>query len=120
MSRSQLSGRDPATGQGILLSIENGKIALVESLDAVDQPWISAGLVDLQVNGYRGFDANGADVCAGTISQLARALLATGVTTFAPTVCTSFWPRHAAPARFNCPGMRSRSRCGRMHPFHPC
>jgi len=89
VSRSQLSGRNPATGQGVLLSIEDGKIVHVESLDAIDQPWISAGLVDLQVNGYRGFDVNGPEVCAGTTSQLARALLATGVTTFAPTVCTS-------------------------------
>ncbi len=89
MSRIRLSGRDPATGRGVLLSIENGKIVLVESMDAADQSWISSGLVDLQVNGYRGFDVNSSDVCANTVSLLARALLATGVTTFAPTVCTS-------------------------------
>jgi N-acetylglucosamine-6-phosphate deacetylase len=89
VSRIRLSGRDPATGRGVLLSIENGKIVFVEPVDAADQPWISAGLVDLQVNGYRGFDLNSSDVCANTVSQLARTLLATGVTTFAPTVCTS-------------------------------
>jgi N-acetylglucosamine-6-phosphate deacetylase len=89
VSRIRLSGRDPSTGRGVLLSIENGKIVLVESQDAADQPWISAGLVDLQVNGYRGFDVNSSDVSAKAVSQLARALLATGVTTFAPTVCTS-------------------------------
>ena len=89
MSRLQLSGQDPTTGRGVPLSIENGRIALVESVDAADQPWISAGLVLLQVNGYHGFDVNDPAVCAETVSQLARALLATGVTTFTPTVCTS-------------------------------
>lgn len=89
MSRTQVAGRDPATGRGVMVTIEEGSIALVEPTDATSGPWISAGLVDLQVNGYFGLDLNGNDPSAETVSKLARALLATGVTSFAPTVITA-------------------------------
>jgi N-acetylglucosamine-6-phosphate deacetylase len=81
-------GRDPATGHGIRITIEDSKIVLIEPADTADPLWISAGLVDLQVNGYLGFDVNETEMCAETVSKLTRALLVTGVTTFAPTVCT--------------------------------
>jgi N-acetylglucosamine-6-phosphate deacetylase len=89
VSRKQLSGRDPATGAGVQLTIENGIILNIATAETFDDVWISAGLVDLQVNGYRGLDINGPDLRPEVVSQLTRALLATGVTAFAPTVCTA-------------------------------
>ncbi len=89
MSRTQVLGREPATGQGVIVTIEEGMIRLVESTDEPSDLWISSGLVDLQVNGYFGLDLNGPDPTAKTVSELARALLSTGVTSFAPTVITS-------------------------------
>lgn len=89
MSKQQLCGRDAATGCQSLVTIEEDIILQIESTDEPSDLWISSGLVDLQVNGYCGLDLNGPDLTAKTVSELTRALLATGVTTFVPTVITS-------------------------------
>jgi N-acetylglucosamine-6-phosphate deacetylase len=89
VSRTQVLGREPVTGRVVMVTIEEDMILLVEPTDAPSDLWISAGLVDLQVNGYFGLDLNGHDPSAKTVSNLARALLATGVTSFAPTLITS-------------------------------
>lgn len=47
------------------------------------------GLVDLQVNGYAGYDVNADDVDVDTVAGLTRALWAQGVTTYLPTVITA-------------------------------
>ena len=44
---------------------------------------ISAGLVDLQVNGFAGIDFNSGHVTAAEIDHALEAMLATGVTTCA-------------------------------------
>lgn len=47
------------------------------------------GLIDLQVNGYAGFDVNADDITSDTIIALTRALWAEGVTTYLPTIITA-------------------------------
>ncbi len=47
------------------------------------------GLVDLQVNGYRGVDFSGADLNEETLTQACDELLAAGTTAFLPTLITS-------------------------------
>ena len=89
MSQEKILGRDLVTGDSILVTVENDTIVAIESSDKAAELWISAGLVDLQVNGYLGMDLNGPDLTPGTVSKLARALLGTGVTTFAPTLITA-------------------------------
>jgi N-acetylglucosamine-6-phosphate deacetylase len=89
VSEQYLTGRDPATGRAIMVTIQDGRIVRIGLLETPCDLWISAGLVDLQVNGYLGLDLNGYDCRAETVSKLTRALLATGVTTFAPTVITA-------------------------------
>jgi N-acetylglucosamine-6-phosphate deacetylase len=69
--------------------MEDGMIASIEEHDGPCDLWISAGLIDLQVNGYAGLDVNGEDVTPKTIIGLVHAVLATGVTSFAPTVITA-------------------------------
>ena len=54
-----------------------------------EEPLSGPGLVDLQVNGYRGFDVNSDDVTSETIVELTRALWREGVTTFLPTIITA-------------------------------
>lgn len=58
---------------------------------AVDDaaPFLSAGFVDLQVNGYAGHDLNAGVPSRETLEQLARHLLRAGVTCFAPTLITA-------------------------------
>ncbi|GAB3812288.1 N-acetylglucosamine-6-phosphate deacetylase [Tessaracoccus terricola] len=57
------------------------------------------GLVDLQVNGYRGIDVNAPDVDAGTVGALTRALWEVGTTTYLPTIITAPEPRILASIR---------------------
>lgn len=58
---------------------------------AVDDatPFLSAGFVDLQVNGYAGHDLNAGVPGLEALEQLARHLLGAGVTCFAPTLITA-------------------------------
>ncbi|MGO4514851.1 N-acetylglucosamine-6-phosphate deacetylase [Terriglobus sp. 2YAB30_2] len=89
MSGTPILGRDPGTGQCIRVLIEDGTIASIEECEQTTDLWISAGLIDLQVNGYAGFDVNGEDVIPNTVIDLVQAMLATGVTCFAPTIITA-------------------------------
>ncbi|POR48685.1 N-acetylglucosamine-6-phosphate deacetylase [Bosea psychrotolerans] len=50
---------------------------------------ISAGLVDLQVNGFAGVDFNSGAITAAELDQALEAMLATGVTTCLPTIITA-------------------------------
>lgn len=52
-------------------------------------PWLCAGLIDLQVNGYAGIDFNGDPPDTGSIEVLADTLLGLGVTSFLPTLITA-------------------------------
>jgi N-acetylglucosamine-6-phosphate deacetylase len=89
LRRQKIIGREPSTGRCIEVTVENDIVISIEESAEPCLLWISAGLIDLQVNGYAGHDLNGADIVPATVAVLARALLATGVTTFAPTVITA-------------------------------
>lgn len=85
----EIRGRDVRTGAGIVLTVRDGHVASVDPSASENECWLSPGLVDLQVNGYRGFDLNEDSMNATTVSALTRELLGTGVTTFAPTLITA-------------------------------
>lgn len=89
VSRIEILGRQLSTDQPILVTVERGTILSIEPSGEPTDLWVSAGLVDLQVNGYLGLDFNGPNLAAETVSRLVRALLAAGVTTFAPTLITA-------------------------------
>lgn len=83
-----VAGRDPRTGGGIRVRIEDARIVAVERDGEGKGPWIAPGLVDLQVNGYGGDDVNAAEPSPERISAITAALAARGVTTWTPTVIT--------------------------------
>lgn len=87
---ARIVGRDPADGQGIAIECSEGRIVSMGPT-AVDDatPFLSAGFVDLQVNGYAGHDLNAGLPSLQTLEQLARHLLGAGVTCFAPTLITA-------------------------------
>lgn len=85
----RISGRDPATGQGIAITLEAGSISAIQPSEDAAGSYLSAGLVDLQVNGFAGIDLNDGTVTTETVAALARKLLEFGVTTFLPTVITA-------------------------------
>jgi N-acetylglucosamine-6-phosphate deacetylase len=84
-----LCGRNPLDGTAIEVSFEGGMITDVRQGSHDESGWISAGLIDLQVNGFGGADVNAKDVTAETILRLTEKMLATGTTTFLPTIITS-------------------------------
>jgi N-acetylglucosamine-6-phosphate deacetylase len=89
LSRRTVSGLSPATRTPIAVDIENGAIVAIRDGDGAEDAYLSAGLIDLQVNGYGGLDLNDGELTVSRVSALARALLGLGVTTFLPTLVTA-------------------------------
>ena len=84
-------GRDPGTGRLLEVRTDGAVIADVRHVESADarQPWLSPGFVDLQVNGFGGYDANATAASADEVVALARALARVGTTAFVPTVITA-------------------------------
>lgn len=87
-------GIDPQTGELLEVSagttitrIDRGPGASIEAEG--DLPFLSTGLIDLQVNGFAGIDVNGPDVTAERIIEITAALARIGVTTWVPTIVTA-------------------------------
>jgi N-acetylglucosamine-6-phosphate deacetylase len=88
-SSQRILGRDPSTGKGVAVTIGGGVITAVGFQEHGERQWLSAGFVDLQVNGYAGHDLNGMTLDVATVRALCQALLKVGVTTFLPTLITA-------------------------------
>ncbi|WP_165367649.1 N-acetylglucosamine-6-phosphate deacetylase [Phytoactinopolyspora endophytica] len=86
--RGLLPGADAATTvsytESAVVAVDTAPREAGESL-----PLLTAGFIDLQVNGYAGLDVNGEDVSADTIAELTGRLAGIGVTTWAPTIITA-------------------------------
>lgn len=90
MKQSQVfTGRNPHDGRPIAVRVENGIIRAIERGKEDHDTWLSAGFIDLQINGYGGDDVNADDLDSETTVSLAGKVVATGVTTFLPTLITS-------------------------------
>lgn len=87
-----IEGIHYATNQPISLSFENGYIREMQSLfkqkDA-SLPYIAPGLVDLQINGFRGFDFNTLPLSQELVEQCTQVLWEEGVTSYYPTIITN-------------------------------
>jgi N-acetylglucosamine-6-phosphate deacetylase len=92
-------GRNPHGGRSLEVCVEDGIIRAIEPGKEDDDAWLSAGFIDLQINGYGGDDVNVEDLDPETIVSLAGKVVATGVTTFFPTVITSSEERITAALR---------------------
>lgn len=84
-----ITGRDPASGRPLAVQLKGGRIAAIGDGPPDETAFLSAGLIDLQVNGYAGHDLNAPGLQPGTVAALARALRRQGVTTFLPTLITA-------------------------------
>ena len=86
---TRIRGRDPDREVCLDVTVEDGIIARIEEIRCDTDLYVSAGLIDLQVNGCAGFDLNAKDITVGTVVGLVDAMLARGVTCFAPTLITA-------------------------------
>jgi N-acetylglucosamine-6-phosphate deacetylase len=93
MSTQKIIGRDPRDGRSISVTVEDGIITRVEETKTDTKSetdlYLSAGLVDLQVNGRAGFDLNAEQISTNIVSGLVDVMLADGVTCFLPTLITA-------------------------------
>jgi N-acetylglucosamine-6-phosphate deacetylase len=96
VSRTTITGRDPESGRSTAVAVADGRISAIGPGPEGETAWLSAGLIDLQVNGYGGHDLNDGDATADTVRSVASALHRTGVTTFLPTIVTGSEARMAA------------------------
>ncbi|WP_267553780.1 N-acetylglucosamine-6-phosphate deacetylase [Rhizobium rhizogenes] len=84
-----VDGIDPRTGKGMAIEIADGVIAAIRPVETTATTYLSAGLIDLQVNGFRGFDLNAGAVTPDILLSLCEELLSVGVTIWFPTIITA-------------------------------
>ena len=89
MDSFEIIGRDPETEESIRLTCDHGLVARIERVSVETDHYLSSGFIDLQVNGYAGFDLNAENISIETVIGLVDAMLANGVTCFAPTLITA-------------------------------
>lgn len=83
------SGRDFASGKGLTVHVRGGVIEEVTGCEPEGLPLLSPGLVDLQVNGFAGFDLNEGDLTPEVVEALSQALARVGVAAYLPTLITA-------------------------------
>ncbi|MED4600432.1 amidohydrolase family protein [Paenibacillus validus] len=82
------------TNEAVEVEISNGLIVSVRSIaEEEGLPWISPGWIDLQVNGYNGFDFNGEITTVQDVAGVTESLYEKGVTRYLPTVITGSFER---------------------------
>jgi N-acetylglucosamine-6-phosphate deacetylase len=87
--KRRIHGRNPHDGRSIEVIVEDGRVQAVVEGRGDEDTWLSPGLIDLQVNGYGGADVNLDHPDPEAIHSLTRKMIATGVTTYLPTIITA-------------------------------
>lgn len=105
-----ISGRNPQDGQSIEVVVEDGRVEAILRSRVDQEAWLSPGLIDLQVNGYQGDDVNAEGVDADVILSLTKKVIATGVTTYLPTIITASEAKITAALR----AIAEARRCSRL------
>ncbi|WP_331280162.1 6-phosphogluconolactonase [Alicyclobacillus macrosporangiidus] len=86
----RVEGRHYRTGAPVAVEMSAGRIVRVTPApERPGLPFIGPGLVDLQVNGFRGIDFNTRPLDVAAIQRVVHALWAEGVTAFLPTIITN-------------------------------
>lgn len=89
MKFKSITGRDPWSGKPLKITIEDGQIQAIAPGSADESAWLSPGFIDLQANGYFGYDLNSGTFDPDVVISLTRKMISTGVTTYLPTIVTS-------------------------------
>jgi N-acetylglucosamine-6-phosphate deacetylase len=117
MTATRVTGRDVGTGHGISVGVTDGRIAAIEPAELASGPFIAAGLIDLQVNGFRGLDLNDGAVTPARVAALSRMMAGLGVTTYLPTLITASRASLCSAMSAIAEARRQDPLCERMIPF---
>src|ERR1700759_1572564 len=86
---TEITGCHPRSGKTLSVLVRDGVITRMDEVNEQRDLYLSAGFVDLQVNGFAGLDFNAADISVRTVVGMVEALLAHGITCFVPTIITA-------------------------------
>jgi len=117
MTTTRLAGRDTVTGHGLCIIVTEDRIAALEPAELTSGPYLAAGLIDLQVNGYRGLDLNDGALTPARVSELTRMMPGLGVTTYLPTLITASRASLLSALAAIAEARRQDPLCARMIPF---
>src|SRR5690606_19040777 len=78
-----------ATGEPISVTIEGKRIKQITSEKNNSPFYIAPGLVDLQINGYKGYDFNTLPIPKDLVRHITEAVWKEGITSYYPTVITN-------------------------------
>jgi N-acetylglucosamine-6-phosphate deacetylase len=92
MERSgEISALHYETGKPVRIKFSGGLISSINDIqmsEGLDGVYVAPGLIDNQINGYRGIDFSDPDAGTGRIRMALDAIRKDGVTTFFPTIIT--------------------------------
>jgi N-acetylglucosamine-6-phosphate deacetylase len=115
---TRVTGRDVRSGQGISVTVVDGRIAAIEPADLESTaPYVAAGLIDLQVNGFGGLDFNDGTLTPERVSALTLMMTKLGVTTYLPTLITASRTSLVSALTTIAEARRQHPLCARMIPF---
>ena len=112
-------GRDPYTGDVLNIETAGGRIVRMSRQrdDSAELPWIGPGLIDLQVNGFRGRDVNAPDGTAEMIVEITESLARAGTLVWVPTIVTASSERICHALRVIAEARAADPRIARAIPF---
>jgi N-acetylglucosamine-6-phosphate deacetylase len=119
MTTTRVTGRDVRSGQGISVTIADGRIAAIEPAgpEVTSSRYLAAGLIDLQVNGFGGLDLNDSTVTPERVAALTQMMTELGVTTYLPTLITASRASLLSNLATIAEARRQHPLCARMIPF---
>jgi N-acetylglucosamine-6-phosphate deacetylase len=119
MMTTRVNGRDVGSGQGISVTVADGRIAAIEPTDPelTTGPYLAAGLIDLQVNGFGGLDFNDGMLTPARVAALTLMMAGLGVTTYLPTLITASRASLLSALATIAAARRQDPLCARMIPF---
>ncbi len=86
----KLSGHTIFDNKPIEITLANDSVQSISEISSTDSStWIAPALVDVQVNGFAGYDLNVATVTAADVCAMVRALWRVGTGFLCPTVVTA-------------------------------
>jgi N-acetylglucosamine-6-phosphate deacetylase len=119
MTTTHVTGRDVGSGQGISVMVADSRIAAIKPTDLAltSGPYLAAGLIDLQVNGFGGLDLNDGTVTPARVAALTQMMTELGVTTYLPTLITASRASLLSSLATVAAARQQYPLCARMIPF---
>ena len=90
-----IRGKHYQNGELLDFYIDQGKIASIDKPSKSNPDiggnsfWIAPGLIDIQINGYKGYDFCGANLQVSDVHTMSNLVSEAGVTAYCPTITTN-------------------------------